>query len=340
MRDPLAWYRGDPEAMGAENHADWLRAVTDPAVIRAMVAEYRAGVHVDRYHEASDRAAGRRVTCPTLFAWSVHDDMEELYGDPAGDLARLGRRAAAGRADRLRPPHGRGGAGAARGRADGVPVRVEFLKALAHPLRLRVVDRLGHRGPAPVSQLAAELDATLPELSNGLRQLRDAGIVVASRDGPAASSTRSPTTGSRRCWTSSSRPRRGRRRAARRAPVAHVLRPPRRPARRRALPRAGRPRRASARRRRHGLARRSRAAARARGGRGRARPAAARVRVPRRDRARAAPGGRARGCARRGAARPRLGASAAAAARSTSTAGREPTGCEPRSASPCRNVAA
>ena len=62
-------------------------------------------------------------------------------------------------------------------------MRVEFLKALAHPLRLRVVDRLGHRGPAPVSQLAVELDATLPELSNALRQLRDAGIVVAERDG-------------------------------------------------------------------------------------------------------------------------------------------------------------
>jgi haloacetate dehalogenase len=82
VRDPLAWYRGDPAAMGAENHADWRRAVTDPAVIRSMVAEYRAGVHVDRLHEASDHAAGRRVTCPTLFAFSEHDDMEELYGDP------------------------------------------------------------------------------------------------------------------------------------------------------------------------------------------------------------------------------------------------------------------
>jgi DNA-binding transcriptional ArsR family regulator len=62
-------------------------------------------------------------------------------------------------------------------------VRVEFLKALAHPLRLRVVDRLGHRGPAPVSQLAAELDATLPEVSNALRQLRQAGIVAPAREG-------------------------------------------------------------------------------------------------------------------------------------------------------------
>jgi DNA-binding transcriptional ArsR family regulator len=62
-------------------------------------------------------------------------------------------------------------------------VRVEFLKALAHPLRLRIVDRLGHHGPAPVSQLAAELDATLPELSNGLHRLREAGIVSAEREG-------------------------------------------------------------------------------------------------------------------------------------------------------------
>jgi DNA-binding transcriptional ArsR family regulator len=61
--------------------------------------------------------------------------------------------------------------------------RVALLKALAHPLRLRVVDRLGHRGPAPVSQLAVELDVALPELSNGLRQLREAGLVVSSREG-------------------------------------------------------------------------------------------------------------------------------------------------------------
>jgi DNA-binding transcriptional ArsR family regulator len=64
-----------------------------------------------------------------------------------------------------------------------VDARVELLKALAHPLRLRVVDRLGHRGPAPVSRLAAELGATLPELSNGLRQLREAGVVVSSQEG-------------------------------------------------------------------------------------------------------------------------------------------------------------
>jgi DNA-binding transcriptional ArsR family regulator len=61
--------------------------------------------------------------------------------------------------------------------------RVALLKALAHPLRLRVVDRLGHLGPAPVSALAAALGAPLPELSNHLRRLRDAGLVTARREG-------------------------------------------------------------------------------------------------------------------------------------------------------------
>jgi DNA-binding transcriptional ArsR family regulator len=61
--------------------------------------------------------------------------------------------------------------------------RVALLKELADPLRLCVVDRLGHRGPASVSRLAAELDVPLPQLSNHLRRLRDAGLVVAERDG-------------------------------------------------------------------------------------------------------------------------------------------------------------
>ena len=68
--------------MGAENYADWRRAVSDPGVVRAMVDDYRAGPRVDRADEEADRAAGRFVACPTLVAWSAHDDMEELYGDP------------------------------------------------------------------------------------------------------------------------------------------------------------------------------------------------------------------------------------------------------------------
>jgi DNA-binding transcriptional ArsR family regulator len=61
--------------------------------------------------------------------------------------------------------------------------RVDLLKELADPIRLRVIDRLGHGGPASVSRLAAELDVPLPQLSNHLRRLREARLVRARRSG-------------------------------------------------------------------------------------------------------------------------------------------------------------
>ena len=64
--------------------------------------------------------------------------------------------------------------------------RVGLLRELADPLRLRVVDRLGHRGPATVSQLAGELEVPLPQLSNHLRRLREAGLVRVERRGRQA----------------------------------------------------------------------------------------------------------------------------------------------------------
>jgi len=64
--------------------------------------------------------------------------------------------------------------------------RVALLKELADPLRLRVVDRLGHGGPATVSRLAAELGVPLPQLSNHLRRLREARLVTVERDGRQA----------------------------------------------------------------------------------------------------------------------------------------------------------
>ncbi|WP_409186759.1 alpha/beta fold hydrolase [Amycolatopsis sp. VS8301801F10] len=80
--DPLAWYRPDEQAMGHENYRDMTSAVTNPATVRAMLEDYRAGLTVDRAHDEADRAAGRVITCPTLVAWSAKDDMEDLYGDP------------------------------------------------------------------------------------------------------------------------------------------------------------------------------------------------------------------------------------------------------------------
>jgi DNA-binding transcriptional ArsR family regulator len=70
-----------------------------------------------------------------------------------------------------------------RQRADPADPRVALLRQLADPLRLRVVDRLGQRGPATVSQLAGELEVPLPQLSNHLRRLRESGLVRVERRG-------------------------------------------------------------------------------------------------------------------------------------------------------------
>ena len=80
--DPLAWYRPDPQLMGAENFAELVEAINDPQTVRAMLEDYRAGLSIDREHDLLDRSAGRKITCPTLFLWSSGDDMEVLYGDP------------------------------------------------------------------------------------------------------------------------------------------------------------------------------------------------------------------------------------------------------------------
>ncbi|MCK9794245.1 alpha/beta hydrolase [Isoptericola sp. 4D.3] len=81
--DPDAWYRTPPpETIGAGNHADLWAALRNPAVVHGMCEDYRAGLGIDRRHDEEDRAAGRRVGCPTLLLESTGDDLD-LHGDPA-----------------------------------------------------------------------------------------------------------------------------------------------------------------------------------------------------------------------------------------------------------------
>lgn len=81
LADPDAWYGGTPQRMGTENYADYRRATHNPDTVRAMLEDYRAGLGVDRAADEADRAAGRRITCPTLVLWSTRDDLKDLYGD-------------------------------------------------------------------------------------------------------------------------------------------------------------------------------------------------------------------------------------------------------------------
>ena len=93
--------------MGAENYAEYRRAIHDPETVRAMLEDYRAGLGVDRARRGGGPGSRAAVACPTLVLWSRRDDMEELYGDPLA-VWRDGRPTCAAASDRVRPPHGRG----------------------------------------------------------------------------------------------------------------------------------------------------------------------------------------------------------------------------------------
>jgi haloacetate dehalogenase len=83
-RDPDWWYRtdGKEKLMGAEAFADFSAAIHNPETVHAMVEDYRAGLGIDRDHDAADRDTGRQVRCPTLVVWALKDDLEDLYGNP------------------------------------------------------------------------------------------------------------------------------------------------------------------------------------------------------------------------------------------------------------------
>jgi DNA-binding transcriptional ArsR family regulator len=60
--------------------------------------------------------------------------------------------------------------------------KAEFFKALAHPLRIRILDEL-RRGEVGVNDLCARLDVEQSTLSQQLAVLRTRGLVVGRKDG-------------------------------------------------------------------------------------------------------------------------------------------------------------
>ncbi|MBB3543903.1 alpha/beta hydrolase [Rhizobium sp. BK399] len=82
--DPDAWYNNlSAELMGQEAYDDVLRAIHDPAVVHGMIEDYRASTRIDHLHDREDRDAGRQVQCKMLCLWSLRDDLQKIYGNPA-----------------------------------------------------------------------------------------------------------------------------------------------------------------------------------------------------------------------------------------------------------------
>lgn len=75
-----------PEALAA-----YVEAFRDPATVHATCQDYRAGATVDRELDEADRAAGRRIACPTLALWGERGErgnaaMAETWSRWATDL--------------------------------------------------------------------------------------------------------------------------------------------------------------------------------------------------------------------------------------------------------------
>jgi haloacetate dehalogenase len=71
----FATWPSNPKTITAEQRDAYLQALT-PSTAAAMCADYRASFHLDREHEADDRAAGVRITCPALLV--IGEDETQL----------------------------------------------------------------------------------------------------------------------------------------------------------------------------------------------------------------------------------------------------------------------
>ena len=82
----LAHWGSASATFGADVRAAYVDALREPARVHAICEEYRAAATLDRAHDEADRAAGRRITCPTLVLWSATGALASWYADAGGPL--------------------------------------------------------------------------------------------------------------------------------------------------------------------------------------------------------------------------------------------------------------
>jgi len=74
-----ALFRGGSEAFAQEAMEEYVRCLRDPEAIHATCEDYRAAATLDYEHDAKDREAGRRISCPVLALWGRQGFLEEHY---------------------------------------------------------------------------------------------------------------------------------------------------------------------------------------------------------------------------------------------------------------------
>src|SRR5207244_13574094 len=79
---------GSPSAVfPPEVRAAYAQALRDPAHAHAICEEYRAAATIDREHDKTDRAGGRRIVCPPLTLWRAGGALDTWYVEESGPIA-------------------------------------------------------------------------------------------------------------------------------------------------------------------------------------------------------------------------------------------------------------
>lgn len=78
---------GSPaDGFPAEIRSAYIEALRDPDHAHAICEEYRAAASIDREHDKSDRADGKKITCPLLALWGAGGAVDTWYADEGGPL--------------------------------------------------------------------------------------------------------------------------------------------------------------------------------------------------------------------------------------------------------------
>ncbi len=80
LRRKIGHWSADAGGFTEAALAEYLRCFT-PETIHASCEDYRAAASIDLEHDRADRAAGRRVTCPTLALWGARGLVGRAYDD-------------------------------------------------------------------------------------------------------------------------------------------------------------------------------------------------------------------------------------------------------------------
>lgn len=82
----LSHWGSDYSSFSSELRAHYVDSLRDPATVHAICNEFRAAASIDIADDKADRAANRRIVCPTLVLWGKAGPLDTWYESAGGPL--------------------------------------------------------------------------------------------------------------------------------------------------------------------------------------------------------------------------------------------------------------